>query len=224
MSGESLTIEEYINAVEETMRYWLDLHTNPVKWAEEWSLDDIKYAFETSPVLSNNYFSFDWKEAALKRQAKEWQGLFNICKACGGINETGYDSCCDEPVEGRKLTIAELAEFLKDCETQPSEDALLESLEKDGFKVYRAALKDTTAPIEREVKDVLKSIRKARGKPSDMLQVITWANHVCHVNGNIIKDYGDRFGIDNKTVDSISQDGLASVFSQEEIDEYLTGE
>lgn len=215
-----ITLEEYIQGVEDTIKYWLDLHTKAEVWAGEWSLGDIKYAFESSPVLSNNYFYFEWKKAALKRHAKFNKRYYHICRECGCVWDSGYSCDCTEDSRMRPAKVYEIEEWLSEIEFIPNEDDLQESLEKDGFKAYRDALKDITRPVESECKDVLRSIKKAKTH-EDKLQAILWGTRVFHVHGNIMRDYGDRFGVDYNLIDSIRDNGLNSVFSNEEIEEYI---
>jgi hypothetical protein len=228
MPDDNLTLEEYMEAVKNTLQYWLDIHTNAEKWAQAWIVDDDpQYTLKECPTISNDYFTFDLKAAVIKYWVRDNRHLFNVCKGCNCINETGYGCGCGEEKEGegRIPSIVDLTCWMEDIGTdglQIDDDQIIDALKNDGFKVYRAALKDIVAPVVGEVKDVLKSFRKAKN-PAEILQCATWANHVCHVHGNIIKDYGEQFGIDYKTVDSVSQDGLQSIFSAEEIEEFLQG-
>lgn len=218
---EYITIEKYVDAVESTLQYWLDCHTQPKKWAEGWIVDDdVEYTFKESPVISNNYFTFEWRKSALRREAKKTRHMYNICKNCGMMND-GFD-CCEDVKLGKNPTITDLTYWLEEVEAQPTNSALMESLVKDGFKVYREALKDIIAPVVDEVKDVIKAIRRAKTN-EDRLQAVLWGTRVYHVHGNIMSDYGDRsqYEIDYKMIDNIRNNGLNSVFSNEEITEYL---
>lgn len=220
---KQISVEDYVNAVETTLQHWLDIHTDPEKWVQGWIIaDDILYTFKETPVIENNYFSFDWCKAALRQLAKDTRHLYNRCKNCGCLND-GYD-CCENVKLGRHPTIDELTEWLTELEAEPSENALMESLIKDGYKTYKAALKDIIAPIVGEVKDVLKAISRAQTN-EDRLQAVLWGTRVFHVHGNIMSDYGElaQYEVDYQTIDNIRNNGLESVFSREEISEYLEG-
>lgn len=225
---KTFTIEEYIEAVENALQYWLDIHTVAEKWAESWIMDeDVNYTFKECPVIENNYFKFDWRKAALTKMAESEKHLFNVCLNCGVINENRFENCCEEPETGEEPSTDELAYWLEELEVQPSERALLESLEDEGFKAYTEALSVIISPFVEEVADVLGAIRSAE-TPEDTLQAVLWGTRVYHVHGNIMTDYSEKINynieLDYKLIDSIRNNGLESVFSREEISAYLEGE
>lgn len=223
---EQIALTTYIEAVENTIQYWLDIHTDSTKWAENWIIDDdIHYTFKTTPIIENNYFTFDWRESVLKIWCRDNKYQFNICKNCGCYND-GYD-CCDNVKLGRNPTTKELIQWfidLEDIEQMFTESQLIESLATSGFKTYRAGIKDIIAPVISECKSVLKSIRNAKTN-QDTLTAILWGTRVFHVHGNIMADYADRCNYEYQDmytlIDSIRNNGLNSVFSNEEIKSYL---
>lgn len=218
---EKISLQEYIEGVENSLQYWLDLHTDAKTWAEEWSMDEIQFMFKENPIIKNNYFTFNWKEAAYKRYAMKYRYMFTRCKNCGCIFDAGYeDECCEHPKFVNHPSVANLCEWLSELELELSDDVLYDALEKDGFKVYKAALRDTIAPVVQEVKAILRAIRKAKTN-QDRLVSVLWGTRVYHVNGNIMSDYGDRTGLDYRMVDSIRNNGLESIFSKEEISEFV---
>lgn len=227
---ENLTIENYVEGVQNALQFWLDIHTIAEKWAEQWILDnDPSYTFKECPVIKNNYFEFKWKESALRQMAEDDKHLFNVCNGCGCINENGFDCGCEEEGEGEgdEPTTEDLFYWLQELDAQPDDSALLESLEKEGFKIYQEALSSIIAPVVGEVTDVLKAIHDAESR-EDTLRAVLWGTRVYHVHGNIMQDYSNHVNydveIDYKIIDSIRNDGLESVFSREEIEEYLKGE
>lgn len=213
------TLIEYIDSVETTLQYWLEVHTNPVKWAEEWIMDDPEYFFKNNHTVKNNYFEFELAKEIYSTIAKRTIHEVHKCKNCGCIND-GYD-CCNDPKLIR-ATIAEYTEWLKEIEVTPTDTDIINTMEKQGFKVYRNALKDIIAPVIGEVKDVLKKIRSSRTN-EDKLEAVLWGTRVFHVHGNIMQDYGDRAQneVDYTLINSIRNDGLTSVFTREEISEYI---
>src|SRR3990167_10140669 len=114
------SLSEYVEGVETTLQRWLDLHTNPKIWADDWSLGEIRFAYESSKgILSNSYFNFNWKESSIKLYAKKFQRDFQYCKTCGCLND-GYD-CCENP-KLKQATVAQISEWLlDDCEFQAPE-------------------------------------------------------------------------------------------------------
>lgn len=220
-----MTLDDYIEGVEKALQYWLDIHTEADKWAENWIIDeDVLYTFKEMPIIKNNYFEFNWKESALKRLAEDTKHLYNVCLNCGCINEDGYEDCCEEPEPGNEPDTDELFYWLDELEAQPTESALMESLKKEGFKIYTEALEDIIRPVVEEVKEVLEAIHNAE-TPEDTLQAVLWGTRVYHVHGNIMSDYSDKvnYDIEYNLIDSIRNNGLESVFSREEITAYLEG-
>jgi len=214
-----ITVSEYVEAVETSLQFWLDAHLNAEKWTEEWTAGDPLYMFKESPVMKNNYFSFDLGRAVYSQMAKNQAYMYKRCKNCGSLND-GFD-CCESPRLVR-ATIAEVEDFLREIEAEPRESDIIETMEKQAFKVYRAALKDIVAPVVTEVKAVLKSIRTAKTQ-EDKLQAVLWGTRVYHVHGNIMADYADRAqcDVDYKLIDDIRNNGLSSVFSRDEINDFL---
>ena len=210
-----ITISQYVESVENALQYWLDLHTDAETWAEDTSLDSIQDTFKNSPILSNSCYTFNWKNAAIRREAKNTRELFQVCKNCGMIND-GFD-CCENPRLGKHPSIDELAKWYSEMGIELSDDILMETLVKDGFKVYRNALRDHVQPVINEVKDVLKSIRRSKNN-EDRLLAVLWGTRVYHVNGNIMADYGRE---ELSLIDSIRNNGLESVFPKEDINEYI---
>lgn len=210
-------IDEYEEAMINTLQFWLDSHTQPEAWANEWIVDSVDYTFESCQgELKNDYFHFDWMKSALKIWCKDNRHWYKVCSC--GIQELGYEDCRHI---GRTPTIAELTEwfneiYYKDYNSIANlvgEHILREALEKEGFKVYRNALKDVTRSVEMEVKDALRQIRRAKSK-ADKLAALAWANHVQHVNGNIVQDYGDRFDLNYHVIEAIAENGMGVLSEQ----------
>lgn len=215
MSEDTMTLPEYIDAVKDTLKYWLDIHTKAESWARMWNIDeDWQYTLSAHPKIENQYFSFNLLEACAYELAKDTLGDYSKCRKCGWIYERGYDcDNCEKECTGTP-TIAELCEWLKDIGAECFTDEQIENaMIKQGFKVYREALKDIIAPVVQEVKDCLKQFKR------DELAGVVWANHLMHVHGSILKDYGDYCRLDYDFVCRVSQEGLQAVFGEEAIKE-----
>lgn len=205
----TVDIESYIDAVHKTLQYWLDIHINRDAWAHECIVDDPTYSFESNKgILQNDYFYFDWEQACYEIMARDYEQL-----CCECYEEKSYCSC-DDP-EYFEVD----AYYFRDMSIDIPEEIMIDALASKGFDTYRDALQSLTAPIEDEIEDLLEQYEQCKNK-ADLLSWAVWANHVQHVNGNVISDYGHSFGIDYKMVDSCSN-GLDSHFGQDEIDFYL---
>jgi hypothetical protein len=124
-----MTIEEHIQAVVDTFEYWMDIHTDAQKWAEMCLMDyDPLDAFrELGPEIGNKYFTFDWKETAIKYKAKAELYYWVRCSECGRIWESGFLDCCY--AEEEELTEDDLEDLIFlyiDCEIEPDDDHLLD--------------------------------------------------------------------------------------------------
>lgn len=222
MNTLNLTVEELVNGVEEALQHWLDIHLDADKWAETWVIDDVAYTFQCCDgIIKNNYFEFDWKAEVLKVWVNENYKLFSECHNCGMIDDSGEEYCdCGRKMRpARKYRVLDYYESCLDDESLINivgEWELMEALKK-GFKVYRKGVKYLVDEVVPDIRAALRSLRKARTIES-LMTSLTWALHVCHVNGDVVKDYGN---IDYKTVCALQQNGLADYFSVEEFDEYL---
>lgn len=227
------TPEEFVEAVEKILTFWLDSHTNPVVWASEWIIDDdISYTFhQYKNGISNDYFSFDWQAAALSQYAKDNRHDWEVCKRCGDMVEAGYGQECRCEEEGREgnfktPTVKQLTEYL--CEMVEmgvtlniSEDVMFRALQTEGFKVYTNALKSVIAGPVAEVKETLRRLKRARTN-EDKFTVALSGTAVWHVHGNIFADYGEQLGLDSDVIDRIRNEGPMNYFGRELLEEYFS--
>lgn len=219
------TIDEFVDDVERTLQYWLDAHTCPEAWANSWLLDDDPhYTLKESPIISNSYFRFDLQRSALRSYAKRHREHWTRCKNCGSISEFGYCGC-EKPEKQVRVSISELTETLIEFGYQDivSNEDIVDAMETEGFKAYTNGIKGLIAPVVSEVKEVLKAIRRAKTN-EDRLQAVLWGTRVYHVHGNIMNDYTSYAGVDYeqwKLIDQVRNDGLESVWSSEELKEFL---
>lgn len=228
---EIATVEEYCLAVESVLKFWLDTHTKPEAWAHNWLLDgDPQETLRAAPKISNDYFTFDLLAASLEFWARDNAQWFIRCRSCGCISDKGWGDCCDK-VSPAPVSAAALAEWMSDIGpdgAQVTDRNIIDALEKRGFRVYRAAIRDVVRSCESEVREVLKSIRaaKRKGNRADLLQTVMWGTRVFHVNGNIMDDYAhhiDQTGKFDQMVNAIRNGGLESIFSSEDVKEFLEG-
>lgn len=223
------SIYDFVGAVRESLIYWYMIHTDAETWAEQWTVgEDATWAYkETKGNISNNYFSFDWKESALKQWAKDNMGYFLKCPECGIILEDCYcEECEDENGDALEMETLEESDFdyfmdyTIDCEIEPTEEQLIKALVNDGFMIYRQCWVDYIASIEDEILECLQKIDSSENN-QDFFFSIMWAMKILHLNGNITEDYGDMIGLDYKMVCSIREDGIKEYFTSEEVEEFF---
>lgn len=223
----------FCKAARNTLQFWLDVHTARDAWAENRLIDDVQYAFEQTPIISNDFFHFDWRAAAYRTLASEYSTDFEQCAHCGSIWEAySFDCNCveydneDDELCAESVPIDDLGtltSYLQEFE-YPLLDCILErALWSEGFDAYREALEPVTAGIEEEIKECLDAIAAAASN-YDLIQAVLWATRVYHVTGNIMEDYGDYTGLDYRTIDDVRNNGLESLFDRDEIREFITEE
>jgi len=85
--------EELVYAVQDTLAYWKDIHTDANAWAVEWS-DGGNYTglLVSSPEIGNKYFTFDLLTACQVMLAEDW--MLVRCTQCGSLRSS-YDECLD---------------------------------------------------------------------------------------------------------------------------------
>lgn len=227
-------LEDFVLDVTKVMQYWLDCHTDRETWAEVWLLgEDASWAAkEYRGKINNQYFEFDWRRAALKIWCERNTTGFYVCGNYRSINENGMyceneDECAD--ADDEVVTAEELMEFMEDIYYGDeiyfllSDSDWVNALVNEGFDVYRKAFERYTCVIEEEVSDVLLALERA-SDGNELAAALTWALHVAHVHGEIIKDYeGETPGIVTSDLYSklcdVQQYGLSEVFDQSEIDQ-----
>lgn len=228
-------LEDFVCDVVSVMQHWLDVHTDREAWTEMWLCgeDASQVAKNSDGKVNNNYFSFDWRAAALKVWCERNTDDFYRCGNCRSINENGSycdseDECADTD-DDETVTAEDLAEWMNDIyygqeiynlvTDSDWENALADA----GFDVYRDALEQYTCVIEEEVTDVLAALNNATNG-DELLLALTWALHTAHVHGNIIEDWTDdtpgvKTGDLYSKLCDVQQNGLSSVFEQSDIDD-----
>jgi hypothetical protein len=225
------SVEELVQATHATVKHWLDIHTDRDEWARNMTLDEgIKYAFEMNPTMSNNYWSWSWKDAALEIWCQNNNGLFRACESCGCMYEYGCKNCCEADEYDDDVPSSEsLNQWLKEYEDDYmiacmiDEYTLEEALLTKGFDSYREVMVSIVGGIEENCRDVLDRIENAE-TPDDQLVAVLAAFHLEHHTGNVLKDYGSGFGIDYQDVVRVCEEGINILFDSEQITTFLLGE
>lgn len=222
------SIENYCAAVEATLNYWLDVHTDPDTWANEWGEGGmVTWAFRTNEGrLENKYFDFDWAAAALLVDAERSVNDYAMCPLCGYLDDAHNvsDTCeaCEcEVDEWETPDAARVVEFLKDIGVEPTEYALRASLTRYGFPAYREAIQQVTGVIEDNVRETLKRIEDAP-TPADRLAAVLYGTRIWHANGELVRDYANMVSdLEDSDVETVRDDGLEAFFSMEDLAEFL---
>lgn len=227
MTVDIPSLSDLTDQIKSTLQAWVDIHFDPEAWAENWVAGDTSYDFCQNPVLSNDYFYFDWYEAVLKNHAK---GLHWVrCPGCGETGESWEIGCgCEDDPEDLDLdeTLSYLRDYYptsKDLNEIVSDSTLLRVLETEGFEAYAEGVHPTTRPIRDEIEDALRDIDNAE-TPEDLLSALTWALHLQHVNGNICRDYGNHSQdyLEYEVVNALQQEGLSAYYTDQDLSDYLT--
>ncbi len=215
-----ISLPDYIDLVRDTLKYWLDVHTNPVAWACSWCSDDNwQDMYESHPIMGNAFFTFDIKEHLSKYAARRQRKDFAICPRCGILCDSWFERCDECNRKLRQATIAEITEWFDEFGFDASDEDIKETLIKDGFKVYYEEIKDIIAQPVKDVREALRMFRTS--DPAKLLLAAAWANHVQHVFGNVLEDYSCEVELDYDLVCRVSEEGFAGVFGQKQVDDFL---
>ena len=225
-------IENYCNAVETTLQYWLDIHTDPDMWFDEWiNWDDVGMAFDDMQgTISNGYFSFDWREAAYRRLAEEEKDDWLVCPHCGAY--VYYDTYNYEECECCGLIVEEwaevtdtdaLGEHLQEGMFAVTDSAIRKAAVVDGFEAYREAITPVTGEIEDEIHETLDILRNATDNQARLVAILAGTRQ-WHANGNIMEDYSCMVSdLEDGDICDIRDNGLESVFTMDDLREFLEG-
>jgi hypothetical protein len=218
---EHINLDEYIEAVHDTLQYWIDVHTKAEDWAEAWT-DDLESLYEYSPIIQNAYFSVDLRDYVAKYAAAESVSEFVICPTCGMVEfaSKAEDVCPDCESEYRDITEEELEQWFVDTDypLSPDDSMLYRIMVQEVFPIYSEGVGYAIEPHIEEMKDCIAQLES--GDPQEVLTAAVWANHICHVNGDVLNDYW-RGEIDYDDISIIAEEGLAGYFEQNEIDEFI---
>lgn len=217
------SIELIINVITDSLRRWYALHTDRVEWADDWLAGYEPSEFiREFPTIGNSFFSFNLAETAYARYLVS---MCSVCSECGLIIDNGF-GCpnCGEECSEDELTLDYALDYVQDTgyvvESIP-DYIITETLENEGFDVYHAGVYDTVAGIIDEVETALDRINNAENNV-ELLSCAMSALSIMHHSGNIFGDYAGLFGLSYGTINSIRNEGLESIFTRDEIREFIT--
>jgi len=217
------SLADFCQAVENTLRHWVLLHTDAETWIENWlaGYEPLEFIKEF-PEISNNYFSANLRDLLLDSYCENNVDNFTICSECGGISESGFEDCdCDEQDFGTpdanelKEWFIELDFIPLDVTDTDAYDAMLKA-----FEIYTQDVGPVFSGALEMIQDAISDIESCKSN-SELLAACLAGTQVYHVHGNVMDDYGDAFDLDYNFVDNIRNDGIAAHFNDEEINEFL---
>lgn len=215
-----MDIQELSDKVRDTLKWWLDIHHDPTKWAENWTIGyDYLRALRTFPELENDYFSYSFADDAFTVWAEDNVNLFSKCSECGYIFESGYDhdnDCIDADTEDVKT--GDLADYMQDCydlESLPlTEDQARRLWEGPAFTAYYDAVEPIFRQNAEEIKETLTALDRANDDDA-LIAALETAIEVQHVHGSVVVDYGSQCGIEYDDAERMVEDGIQEFLSEE---------
>jgi hypothetical protein len=195
-------ILEYAKSIIAVCDDWIVGHFNKERYVECWMADIDRFLV---PIGFGD--EFDLKPIMVRELAKTVKLV--ECKECGITD----DYTCYH--RSRKLPLWERIEYLSDCYENPNDfpdDCLRIALEQC-FTAYRKNIGPRIGSVQRDIRQLRRDLK--RKKPT--LSLLLWANHVRHSGGFLLDDYGGVGNINYSVVAKISNEGLESVFSIEEL-------
>jgi len=207
-----LTLEEYQDSIVDAMATWVANHTDRDTWFNWWTEEGISNCY---PNISNGFFSFNVKDCALKRMAEDCinTGEFVYCEEHG--IQSGYDpGKCD--CYGDELSVDDLIEYFEDVGIEPAEGYIQDAIYNEGFDAFYKGTYPAIADIVEDTNHAISEIEDSVGE--DRLVALQKALSIAHLGGRIVEDYA---GVDSRLLDMIRNDGILSVFTREEVDEFI---
>jgi hypothetical protein len=230
---DNCTLEEYVVALVSVLKWWDNVHHDADFWFNWW-FDfcdaDVRTRIEwNGPYTGNAFFDYNLLEGGLRVWCEENVNHFSRCGWCGEIVDTTVDIECECVTEDGKdpdelelydITEHELYDYMTDLydpDKEWGQDGLLELLTdwqlEQGARTYCwEAFAESTHPhtegIEEEITQAIEDIEWhiEDDDPTELYLALTYANHICHVGGNIVVDYGGEGLYD--VVDRVSQEGF----------------
>jgi hypothetical protein len=199
-------LEDFISSVISILRYWVDIHSDRYAWTDLWINENSPSgtALLCKGVIVNDYFSFNWLNQATLEYYEE------------------LDDCYD--TDGNVISLEDFVDLvIENPFSDIPEDNWYNAILFEGFDTYRNAIKRFTEPVERDIKDALIELDRAKNE-EDLLAALVWILHISHINGNLILDYQEEALSTNdvyRILNEIQENGLLSVFSQDDISKWL---
>lgn len=219
-------LQDFCDAVLITLKFWKAAHTNPNVWAENWlsDMEPLDFLTTSEGKIENDYFSVNLREEIIKEWCKNNLHLFGFCSECG-IIERDFDCDCDND-EYEDCDIDDLISWIGEI----CFDSLPNSI--DNKMVYLALVKafdvywENVSPVfegELEtISDAIADIERAIeiGDNKELIAACLAGTQIYHVNGLVIRDYGEIANLSDDFVNDIRNNGLIEYFSEEEIQEF----
>jgi len=91
-----MNIHEFLQATTDGLARWYLVHYDRNTWVDSWvGANDIEKYFETcGGILSNPFFRFDWKTAALQRMVSDAMTSLQPRHLWDSLYEEGFDAFC----------------------------------------------------------------------------------------------------------------------------------
>lgn len=228
-------IRDYCQAVYLTLLFWVRTHSNPEWWEPGWlsvyegSSDEKSVEYFLAEIrdgsngrVGNDYFDFDLKTALIRKEAEKNRDEYDWCESCNWW----ADNCeCEEPniAEPDIETVIDIIESTGEWGRSATWDEITELFRTEVFAAYRQGVAYLTNPIIEEIGYLLRQIHQARSNV-DLLAAVQAGTQIWHVNGQVVKDYGDRYDLSDGQINDIRNDGLTAWFGEEEAAEWLEEE
>lgn len=213
-----MDIHELSDATCNTLQWWLDIHHDPEKWAENWIAGYTHLeALRAFPELENDYFSYSSADDAFTIWARDNAWTFSRCLECDYIFEDDQGCECVD-ADSEDATIDDVVEFMQDnCDLESlplNEDQARQLWEGPAFEAYYDAVGPMFAGNAEEIRDALAKIDRATDD-LELIAAIETAIEVQHVHGSVVVDYGEQCGIDYEDAKEIERTGVKQFLSEE---------
>jgi len=220
-------VHDFCDAILATLKFWKAAHTCSNVWAEYWlsDLEPIEFLAAYDGEIKNDYFSINLRENIIKEWCKDNLHLFGFCPECG-IVEHGFDCDCGNN-EYEDCQLDDLVDWINEIyfDSLPNgiSDEIVYSAIVKAFDVYWESVspvfENELEVISNAIEDIERAIESGDNK--ELLAACLAGTQIYHVNGLVIRDYGEIANLPYDFVNDIRNNGLIEHFSEEEIQEFV---
>lgn len=239
---KKLTLNEYVRSVEDTLQYWLDVHTNPLVWAKHWLGGDDYSTVEEfkEKLIEKNFFVGNVRFFRCNIRNDVYHTIATqknvmVCPKCNHVEEYGKNykcSHCEANTELVNVTPNDVnLPFVIDyLITNFTSKEILDLLQIEDlinimcskvFPIYWKYIKHKINGIIEDVEQTLAFIRNAKNN-EERLVFVLYGTCIYHTCGIIFDDYYSGSSVISEMINNVRNNGLESVFDREDIYKYVS--
>ena len=200
-----MNVSDLVNAVNATFKYWVALHND----AQSFSTYNLESAENIEGNITTECLGMDNEYVTVTPEECVQYYL-----------DTTTDLVYDDNDDLVRTVLSEIYE--PDCITELSLFDAERVTREYVFPRYFDALSPLTLPITETLREYMLELEQTQTN-EERVRWLVKALAVAHVHGNVFEDYGSSVSdFDFSDFDNLRNNGLESMFSREEVIEYLS--